>query len=263
MELFEFGVCRLSVVSVRKDPMDQSEQVTQLLFGDHYEVTEASKDKKWLKIKINFDQYVGWIDSRQHQPITQEYYNHINNAEFKITTDVTASMLYNKSPQVVLMGSIIPISSAELFKMEEQFAFNGEAKNLGQKREVEFLKSTAMKYLNAPYQWGGKNPFGIDCSGLTQMVFKIAGYRLFRDAWQQANQGKALKSLAESKPGDLAFFQNAEGKITHTGILINGDKIIHASGKVRVDHISVEGILNLDTKIYTHKLSHVRRILNA
>src|SRR5690242_10462333 len=125
MEIYEFGVCRLSVVSVRKDPMDQSEQVTQLLFGDHYEVNEKSKDNKWLKIRINFDQYTGWIDARQHQPITQEYYNHINNAEFKITTDVTATMLYNKSPQVILMGSIIPISSAELFKMEEQFAFNG------------------------------------------------------------------------------------------------------------------------------------------
>jgi gamma-D-glutamyl-L-lysine dipeptidyl-peptidase len=263
MEIYEFGVCRLSVVSVRKDPMDQSEQVTQLLFGDHYEVNEKSKDSKWLKIRINFDQYTGWIDARQHQSITQEYYNHINNAEFKITTDVTATMLYNKSPQVILMGSVIPISSAELFKMEEQFAFNGEAKNLGQKREVEFVKSTAIKYLNAPYQWGGKNPFGIDCSGLTQMVFKIAGYRLFRDAWQQASQGKAIRNLAEAKPGDLAFFQNAEGKVTHTGILINGDKIIHASGKVRIDQITEQGILNADTKTYTHQFSHARRILNA
>lgn len=263
MDLIEFGICRLSVVSVRHEPMDQSEQVTQLLFGDHYEVIEKSKNTKWLKIKINFDQYMGWIDARQHQPITQEYYNHLNNAEFKITTDVTASMLYNKSPQVILMGSIIPISSAELFKMEEQFAFNGEAKNLGQKREVEFVKSTAMKYLNAPYQWGGKNPFGIDCSGFTQMVFKIAGYRLFRDAWQQANQGKAIKSLAEAKPGDLAFFQNSEGKIVHTGIVVDRDKIIHASGKVRIDQLTEEGITNTDTRTVTHRFSHLRRILNT
>lgn len=262
MDVIEFGICRLSVVSVRHEPMDQSEQVTQLLFGDHYEVIEKSKNNKWLKIKINFDQYTGWIDARQHQPISQEYFNHLNNAEFKITTDVTATMLYNKSPQVILMGSIIPISSAELFKMEEQFAFNGEAKNLGQKREVEFVKSIAMKYLNAPYQWGGKNPFGIDCSGFTQMVFKIAGYRLFRDAWQQANQGKAIKSLSEAKPGDLAFFQNDEGKIVHTGILVDRDKIIHASGKVRIDQLTEEGIMNTDTRNVTHRFSHLRRILN-
>ena len=263
MEIIDFGICRLSVVTVRKEPADQTEQVTQLLFGDHYQVIEKSKDKKWLKIKIHFDQYEGWIDTRQHQPISSEYYEHINNAEFKITTDLTASMLYNKSPHMVLLGSIIPISSAELFKMEEQFAFNGEAKNLGQKREFDYLKTISLKYLNAPYQWGGKNPFGIDCSGLTQMVFKICGYNLLRDASQQANQGKAIRNLEESKPGDLAFFQNGEGKIVHTGILIDRDKIIHASGKVRIDYINDEGILAADTKIYTHRFSHLRRILSS
>jgi hypothetical protein len=261
MEIIDYGVCRLSVVSVRKDPADPAEQVTQLLFGDHYEVLERTADKKWLKIRIHFDQYSGWIDARQHQTISGEYFEHINTAEFKITTDVTSSLLYNKSPQIVLMGSIIPISSAELFKMEEQFAFNGETKSLGQKREFEFLKNIAQKYLNASYQWGGKNPFGTDCSGFTQMVFKISGYRLLRDAWQQATQGKAIKNLAEARPGDLAFFQNPEGKITHTGILLSPDKIVHASGKVRIDMLMEEGILHSETKILTHHLTQIRRIL--
>lgn len=262
METIDYGVCRLSVIAIRKEPADVSEQVTQLLFGDHYEVIDRTKDKKWLHIRINFDQYTGWLDAKQHQPITREYYEHINYAEFKITMDVTASLLYNKSPLMILLGSIIPISSAELFKMEEQFAFNGEAKNLGQKREFDFIRNISRKYLNAPYLWGGKSPFGIDCSGFTQMVFKIAGYKLLRDASQQATQGKPVKELAEAMPGDLAFFQNADGKITHTGILLGDDKIIHASGKVRIDHINEEGILNLDTRIYTHSLAYVRRILS-
>jgi hypothetical protein len=261
MEIIDHGVCRLSVVGVRKEPSDTSEQVTQLLFGDHYEVFERTTDKKWLKIRIHFDQYIGWIDARQHQSISPEYFEHINLAEFKITTDVTSSLLYNKSPQIVLIGSIIPISSAELFKMEEQFAFNGETKSLGQKREFEFLKSIAQKYLNAPYQWGGKNPFGTDCSGFTQMVFKISGYRLFRDAWQQATQGKSIKSLSEAKLGDLAFFQDSEGKVTHTGILLSADKIIHASGKVRIDLLKEEGIFNAESGVNTHRFSHLRRIL--
>jgi gamma-D-glutamyl-L-lysine dipeptidyl-peptidase len=261
MEIIDYGVCRLSVVVVRKEPLDPSEQVTQLLFGDHYEVLERTTDKKWLRIRIHFDQYTGWIDARQHQSISPEYFEHINVAEFKITTDVTSSLLYNKSPQIVLIGSIIPISSAELFKMEEQFAFNGETKSLGQKRELEFLKGIAQKYLNAPYQWGGKNPFGTDCSGFTQMVFKISGYRLLRDAWQQATQGKSVKSLSEAKPGDLAFFQNQEGKITHTGILLSQDRIIHASGKVRIDLLNDEGIVNMETRANTHRFSQLRRIL--
>lgn len=262
MEILDFGVCRLSIVPVRVEASDKSEQVSQLLFGDHYEVTNQTHDKKWIFIRINFDQYEGWIDTKQHHSISREYYEYLNRAEFKITTDITSSILYNKSPQIILIGSMIPISSSELFKMEEQFAFNGEAKNLGQKREFEFLKNAAMKYLNAPYLWGGKSPFGIDCSGFVQMVFKICGYRLFRDSRQQANQGKSFKTFGTGKPGDLVFFKNREEKINHVGILLDDDRIIHASGRVRVDHLNEEGILNLETKIYTHQFSHIRRILS-
>jgi hypothetical protein len=256
----EYGICRLSLVPVRKDPSHPSEQVTQLLFGDHYQVLEKSKEGKWLKILIDFDQYSGWIDGKQYHAISADYFNYLNQAEFKITTDITTSILYNKSPQIILMGSVIPISSSELFKMEEQFAFNGEAKNLGQKREFEFLKVLAQKYLNTPYLWGGKSPFGIDCSGFTQMVFKICGYKLLRDAWQQAAQGKAIQ-FSDALPGDLAFFKDKEEKIVHVGILLDADRIIHVSGRVRIDHFNEEGILNLETKIYTHQLAHVRRLL--
>lgn len=262
MEENDFGVCRLSVVSVRKDPADQSEMVTQLLFGDHYTVIERSANGKWMKVRIHFDQYEGWIDSKQHQAIAKEYFNHLNHAEFKITTDLTATLLYNKSPQVILMGSMIPISSSELFKMEEQFAFNGEAKNVGQRREFEYMRAIATKYLNSPYQWGGKNPFGIDCSGFTQMVYKICGYKLLRDASQQVNQGKAVETLQSSRQGDLAFFRNDEGKIVHTGILLAENKIIHASGKVRVDNINEEGIQHAESKTITHTLSGIRRMMS-
>lgn len=261
MEEIDFGVCRLSVVSVRKEAADQSEQVTQLLFGDHYSVLEISSDEKWVRIRIHFDQYEGWIDHRQHQPVTREYFNHINHADFKITTDLTCSLLYNKSPLVILLGSIIPIGSSELFKMEEQFAFNGEAKNVGQRRELEFLRTIARKYLNSPYQWGGKSPFGIDCSGFTQMVFKICGYKLPRDAGQQVTQGKAVVSLGEARPGDLVFFENARGATSHTGILMGDNRVIHASGKVRIDGITPEGIKHTETGRITHRLSSIRRIM--
>lgn len=261
MEILEFGVCRLSLVPVRADASHKAEQVTQLLFGDHYEIVDHASERKWLKIRIHYDQYEGWIDEKQHHAVAKEYYEYLNHAEFKITTDVSSSILYNKSRQMILMGSMIPISSSELFKMEEQFAFNGEAKNVGQKREYEFLKNAAMKYLNAPYMWGGKSSFGIDCSGFVQMVYKICGYMLLRDSSQQINQGKAVKALDQSKPGDLAFFKNKEDKINHVGIILEQDKIIHASGRVRIDHINEEGILNLESKIYTHQLAQLRRVM--
>jgi hypothetical protein len=261
MEEIDFGVCRLSLVSVRKEPSDQSEQVTQLLFGDHYTVIEQNKNRKWVRVKIHFDDYEGWIDAKQHQSIAREYFDHLNHAEFKITTDLTSTLLYNKSPQIVLMGSIIPISSSELFKMEEQFAFNGEAKNIGQRRDFSFLRTIASKYINCPYLWGGKSPFGIDCSGFTQMVFKICGYKLLRDSSQQANQGKPVDALAASRQGDLAFFKNEDGRIVHTGILLSENKIIHASGKVRVDQITEQGIQHTETRNISHSLAAIRRVL--
>lgn len=261
MENLEFGVCRLSVVPVRGEPSDRSEQVTQLLFGDHYQVLEWHKEKKWCRISIHFDQYEGWIDAKQHHAINQDYFDYLDRAEFKITIDLTSSMLYSKSPLLILMGSMIPISSSELFKMEEQFAFNGEAKNLGQKREYDYLKNIAIKYLNAPYLWGGKSPFGIDCSGFVQMVFKICGYKLLRDSSQQISQGKNVAALDQAHPGDLAFFKNAAGKVNHVGILLNDNKIIHASGRVRIDVLTAEGIVATDTKIITHQLAEIRRVL--
>jgi hypothetical protein len=261
MEEIDFGVCRLSVIAVRKEPAHQAEQVTQLLFGDHYGVQERSSNKKWMHIRIDFDGYEGWIDAKQHVAISKEYFNHINQAEFKITTDITSTLLYNKSPQMVLIGSIIPISSSELFRMEEQFAFNGEAKNAGQRREFEFMRAIALKYVNSPYQWGGKSPFGIDCSGFTQMVFKICGYKLLRDSTQQVHQGKAVESLAASKQGDLAFFANEKGRVSHAGILLSENKIIHASGRVRVDALTDEGILAAETGKITHLLTSIRRVL--
>jgi hypothetical protein len=260
-EVLEHGVCRLSIVPVRADASDKSELVTQLFFGEHYEVMSSTKDKKWLNIRNYFDQYEGWIDTKQHHAITSDYFDYINRADFKITTDITTSILYNKNPIPIVMGSVIPISGSELFKMEEQFAFNGESKSMGLKRDAEFLKLTAQKYLNAPYQWGGKSPFGIDCSGFTQMVFKISGHKLQRDSIRQAKQGKSV-ALKDAQSGDLAFFKNKESKVSHVGILLGKDKIIHASGKVRIDHFNEEGILHGETKVYSHTSPSIRRVLS-
>jgi len=258
----DFGVSRLSLVPMRAEPSDKAEQVSQLLFGDHYEVHEVSKDRNWLRIYMYYDQCEGWINLHQHHAVTKEYYDYINRADFKIATDLTSSILYNKSPLLILIGSIIPISGSELFKMEEQFAFNGDSKSLGVKREVEFLKNVALKYLNAPYQWGGKNPFGIDASGLVQMVYKICGYRLGRTIEEQSRQGKSVENLADAMPGDLIFFTSNNNTNNHVGLLLEKDKIIHAFGKVRIDYLNEEGILNLDTKIYTHSLVGIRRMFS-
>lgn len=261
IEVTEYGVCRLALVAVRNSPNPDARQTTELLFGDHYEVLKKADNGNWLFIKIHFDGQEGWINVEQHHAISQEYFDQINHANFKITTDITCNILYKKSPLTILLGSIVPISNSELFKMEEQFAFNGEAKSLGQKRDVEFIKTTAMKYLNAPEFPGGKSPFGIDAAGLVQMVFKIAGYTLPHSIMGQSKEGKPVKSLSEAMPGDLVFFSRKNESVTQVGIVLNDEKIIHSFGRVRVDHLLEEGIMRADSKIYTHYLKEIRRIV--
>jgi len=262
IEMVNYGVCRLALVAVRHSPNDDAKQVTQLLFGDHYEVLKKAEGGNWLYIKVHFDGMQGWIDTEQHHSISYEYFEQINHANFKITTDQSCTILFKKSPITILMGSIVPISNSELFKMEEQFAFNGESKSLGQKRDVEFIKTTALKYLNAPYLSGGKSPFGIDAAGLVQMVFKIAGYTLPHSVMGQLAEGIPVKSLSEALTGDLAFFSHKNEEITHVGIVLRDEKVIHSFGRVRIDHLLEEGIMRADSKIYTHYLKEIRRIVN-
>jgi len=255
------GICRLGIVPVRANSSDQAEMLTQLLFGDHYSVTQVSEDGKWMQIVNHFDQYAGWIDYKQHTEISDAYFNHLSSTEFKISTDINSTILYKKKLIQIVIGSVLPISSSELFEIKEQFAFNGSSKNIGEKQGFDFLKQIVKNYMNAPYLWGGKSPFGIDCSGLTQQVFKLCGYKLKRDANQQYHQGVTIASLAEAKPGDLAFFTNEKDSITHVGILMEDQDFIHASGCVRKDKLDENGIFNEELSTYTHNLAGIKRLL--
>lgn len=254
------GICRLSIVPVRSSAADSAEMISQLLFGEHYRVLEKSDDLKWCRIQNAFDRYEGWIDTKQHNEISEAYFSQISDSEYKIATDLFSRMLYNKQVIHVVLGSVLPLLNNPLFKHEEQLAFNGEAKSLHQKWETDLIVSLAKKYLNAPYLWGGRSPFGIDCSGFTQVVFRVAGYKLARDSKDQIRQGKEVK-LSEALPGDLAFFTNKAGKMNHVGFVLKEDEIIHASGKVRIDKLDAEGIFNDEINTYTHQLFQVRRIL--
>ena len=252
-----FGICNLAIVSLRAEASDKSEQVSQLLFGEHFKIIELTA--KWAQVELAYDGYIGWIDSKQFQPITQESYLLLNELPNVLNADLIE---YINTPNNQLMP--ISLGASLSFLENETINFNKLSfdgmKVCGIKPKSDLIK-TAFMYLNAPYLWGGKSPFGIDCSGFTQMVFKLNGYHLLRDASQQVNQGDSLSFIEESEPGDLAFFDNEEGKIIHVGIMLENNYIIHASGKVRIDRLDHLGIYNADTNRHTHKLRVIKKII--
>jgi hypothetical protein len=268
----DFGICLQSVIPVRLEPSHRAEMVTQVLFGELYRV--QGKEDHWLRVQLAYDSYEGWIDLKQSFPVEESEFIRLVNADTPVSLDLV-QLLSNETRQSVTpvpLGSSLPGIADHRFSVaNEVFSFDGlvadsavlEAAITPQDRQKakQTLIDDAMLYINAPYLWGGRTPFGIDCSGLTQMVYKLKKIKLLRDAAQQAAHGEPLNFLSESEPGDLAFFDDEEGNITHVGLMMDRSRIIHASGKVRIDIIDHEGIFNEDEKRYTHKLRVIKRII--
>lgn len=252
-----FGLCNLSIIPLRIEASDRSEIVSQVLFGEHFEVLE--QNKQWTKIKLQYDNYEGWVDTKQFQNITKAQFNTLSEEPIVLNSDLIE---YITTPNNSLLP--IPLGSSLSFLNHSDInvdKFDFEGTKISGIKPKSNLINTSFMYLNAPYLWGGKTPFGIDCSGFTQMVYKLNGYHLKRDASQQAVQGEALSFIEESEPGDLAFFDNEEGKIIHVGIIMDDNYIIHASGKVRIDRLDHLGIYNANTNRHTHKLRVIKKII--
>ena len=257
-----YGICNLSVVPCRADSSNKSEMVSQLLFGEHFEIIEIQKN--WIKIKIAYDNYECWIDQKQFQPISEETFKELQSLPFHLTTDLVQIVVSKENDQVfpILLGSTLPYFDAEVCNLEgHEYGFEGSSVLPSQVAEKQKIIEFAYSYLNSPYLWGGRTPFGIDCSGFTQIVYKLAGEKLPRDAYQQAEFGQTLSFIEEAEPGDLAFFDNEEGKIIHVGIILENNQIIHASGKVRIDIIDHYGIYNNEMKKYSHNLRILKKII--
>ncbi|NGZ88888.1 C40 family peptidase [Psychroflexus maritimus] len=249
----QYGICKLGIVPVRILPNDESEMVTQLIYGDHFEIITIHKN--WLQIRIAFDHYEGWIDQKQVHVIDALAFNEVDNQVFDCSADLIEYVqLKDHSLMAIPLGSCL--AGQKIF--QHQFEGHKNKSLIDQKKNIP---ETAAMYLNSPYMWGGKTPFGIDCSGLTQMVYRLHGYVLPRDASQQAKEGDALSFIEESEPGDLAFFDNDEGRIIHVGIMLKDNYIIHAHGYVRIDRIDHTGIFNVETKTYSHQLRVIKKII--
>lgn len=232
--------------------------VTQILFGETFEVTGT--EKTWSQVNLSYDKYTGWIDTKQVTSLSDEESKKLAESPLTVSLDLIQLVLKGKEMTPVVLGSSLPFYYGKKFFINDaEYAFDGSVKTVTGS-DASKITENAFMYINAPYLWGGRSPFGCDCSGFTQMVFKLSGIKLLRDAFQQAGQGKRI-SLEESKEGDLAFFKNEEKRIVHVGIILNNKRIIHASGKVRIDNLDQHGIFNADTGKHSHSLADVRRMV--
>lgn len=255
-----FGICHLSVVPCRLEPSSRSEMVTQLLFGEHFGIIGQQED--WIQIRHAFDGYECWISGKQYQPISRETYQKLDTTPPSYTSELIQVIRNTTDNSLfpVTIGSALPsFRHNECSFAGYHFVYEGDCSE-----PASFDKNAAVEtsylFMNAPYLWGGRSPFGIDCSGFSQLVYKLHGFRLKRDAYQQAEQGTTLSFVEEAEPGDLAFFDNEEGRITHVGIILSDGRIIHASGKVRIDRLDHYGIYNEDERNYTHRLRLLKRM---
>ncbi len=253
----DFARIIVPAAPVRRKSRHQAEMTNQLLFGEAVRIIKKKKGI-WCKVESLHDRYEGWLTEHMLGEIPE------NEAKAKtvyIVTGLTGVVRVNGSPMQLPPGATLPLFDGKsgsigttMYEYEGSFEKRGEIV-IDENR----IRQVAFQWLNAPYQWGGRTVFGIDCSGFVQMTYKQLGIDLPRDAWQQAQIGKTVDKLKEAVCGDLAFFDDKD-EIVHVGLLLDSGHIIHASGRVRIDKIDKKGIINADTGKRTHSLRVIKKL---
>lgn len=257
----EKGICMLRIIPLRREPSEKSEMVSQLLFGEAYEIAE--KTTEWLRVITQLDGYTGWMDKRMFSTVSEEYYQRLSKGGYAVAGQITESLLTLENEIIIIpAGSTLGFAGQDGILSINSIPYRliGHSNEAVQKLSADLI-DTAMRFLNSPYLWGGRSPFGYDCSGFTQMVYKINGVCLPRDASQQASVGRIIDTVKETVRGDLVFFAGDNDRVVHTGLAIPPGKIIHCSGMVRMDGLDEKGIFNRHLHQYTHKLHSIRRVL--
>ncbi|HRN47525.1 MAG TPA: C40 family peptidase [Niabella sp.] len=253
----EYAIISVPAAPVRRKPSHRKEMTNQLLFGDAVRILKR-KGKRWVKVESLYDGYKGWVTNHL---ITIVKRKKALQPSICLTGEIINTINFNGSIMHVPLGACLPNFENNVGEIGSlKYEYSGKKICVSDQNisKGELVEKYSKQWLNVPYLWGGKTILGVDCSGFAQMVFKMVGVAVLRDAWQQAEQGKLVPNLVEAQRGDLAFFDDKD-EIVHVGILLGDDKIIHAAGKVRIDTITEKGIINSDTGKQTHQLKIIKR----
>ena len=256
-----FGINLNGLIPLRSEASEESEQLTQILFGEYFIVDEVIE--RWVHIINVRDNEQGWIDKKMMTEIDEKLFTQLSELTHVIASKpISYATMSDGTAFPIPGGSLLPFydDTKQQFSIGEQvFGFALENTNL-HSTSADFT-AIALSYLHSPYLWGGKNVMGIDCSGLVQVAALICGKQLTRNARQQILFGEQVNFLAEAQPGDVAFFDHDDGRISHVGILLNDHEILHASGLVHIAPIDNNGIKSVWTGKYTHSLRVIKRIV--
>ncbi|MBP5658840.1 MAG: C40 family peptidase [Paludibacteraceae bacterium] len=276
----EHAIILHSIVPVRAEAREGAEQNTQLLFGELCEVINTLP--RWMRVRNEADNEEGFVDSKMVTLLSEQEYASYAAAQAASTARVALPMTYAVSAN---NGQTLPLTMGTRLANyhDGQFDLLGVSFRIDATAVAEqplplgeqTLMQVTRFLLNTPYLWGGKNALGMDCSGLTQTVMSLFGIGLPRNASQQVKCGKEIKNLQDGKAGDLVFFDHADPnndntepnnckgdtRITHVGILLNSQRVIHCSGRVKIEHIDPRGIFGAEQRVYTHHLAAIRRMV--
>jgi gamma-D-glutamyl-L-lysine dipeptidyl-peptidase len=253
----DYAIVAVPAAPVRRKARHQSEMTNQLLFGDAVQIIKG-KGPLWKKVRSLNDNYEGWVTRTLLREVSEE---EAKAYRAFVAPGMINTVLAGEEKIHIPLGSSLPRYANGEFRIGENiYHFEGEVlERNALPPAAELITKLTHVWLNAPYMWGGKTVFGVDCSGFVQMNFKMMGIDLPRDAWQQAQEGKTVEKLKNAVCGDLAFFDDKE-EIVHVGVLLSKDEIIHSSGKVRIDTIDKKGIINKETGKRSHSLRVIKRL---
>ena len=249
----KYAISLLAFIPMRSESSERSEMTTQILFGELIRVIDVNDN--WTYVELRYDAYRGYVDTKMLTFISEEEYTRLNSLIHFYAPEIYQYILHKDEKIPIYMGSTVYYENKQKF-----FTVNGEEYQYSFKKQNKTILDSARSLLHTPYLWGGKTPFGIDCSGFTQLIFRTNCISILRDASQQAEQGEEVVFHDNIQAGDLAFFGDSES-ITHVGILIDSKNIIHASGKVRIDSFDNYGIFSEELGKHTHKLRFIKRII--
>ncbi len=260
----EQAICYYAFIPMRSEPSEKSEMLSQVLFGEQVTILNTDQVKGYSHIRNSFDDYEAWCTTKLLYFLNPTEIKHLSEKKVIVTRDIITSLKARDGVTKLYLGagSTVYVSDNQSINVQgNSFSISGLIHTSPTRTLREQILSSSKKFINIPYLWGGRSSFGTDCSGFVQNIFKQVGVPLPRDAKQQAICGESISLFEEALPGDILFFGNKGEDISHTGIYIGSNKIIHASGKVKIDTIDQQGILSIENQKYTHELRTIKRIV--